>query len=295
VADADDTDGPHARIAADPADRPYQRPAQDTFWRPALLALVAAAMLAALAWYVIETRDARAPAALAPSKTAEKPAAGPAQPPAIQHPLPAPSPADSASLPKLDVSDALLRQALVQLIGHDAFDALVYPSALVRRIVATVDNLPRRSAPRRVMPVNPVPGAFGVSGQGNDVAISAQNSARYAPYVRALESVDAAALIAAYVHAYPLFQQAYRELGYADGYFNDRLVAALEDLLAAPEIGAPVKLLRPKVLYEFADPALETASAGQKIMLRMGVDNARRVKAKLREIRQALAAAAASR
>ena len=97
------------------------------------------------------------------------------------------------------------------------------------------------------------------------------------------------------MRAYPLFQQAYRELGYPDGYFNDRLVVALEDMLAAPETGAPVKLVRPKVVYEFADPALETASAGQKIMIRMGADNARRVKAKLKEIRQSLAAAGASR
>ena len=203
------------------------------------------------------------------------------------------SPAES--LPKLDVSDAMLRQDLVRLIGREAFDALVYPSTLVRRIVATIDNLPRRAAPRRMMPLNPVPGAFKVSGQGDQTEIAADNSARYAPYVRALESVDAAALVAVYLRAYPLFQQAYRELGYPDGYFNDRLVAALEDMLAAPEIGAPVKLVRPKVFYEFADPALETASAGQKIMIRMGADNARRVKAKLKEIRQSLAAAGASR
>lgn len=258
-----------------------------------MLALAAVAVLGALVWYVIEARDARAPATPAPPETAGAPAARPVGPPAIQHPLPIPSPADS--LPKLDVSDAMLRQDVVRLIGREAFDALVYPSTLVRRIVATVDNLPRRAAPRRMMPVNPVPGPFRAAGQGEESEIAAENAARYAPYVRALESVDAAALVAAYVRAYPLFQQAYRELGYPDGYFNDRLVAALEDMLAAPETGAPVKLVRPKVVYEFADPALETASAGQKIMIRMGADNARRVKAKLKEIRQSLAAAGASR
>ncbi len=293
MAEPDDADGPPARIAADPADRPRLRSEHDTFARNAMLALAVIAALGALVWYVIGMRDARVPAAPVPAKTADKLAAQPAGPPAIQHPLPAPSPA--VSLPKLDVSDAMLREELVRLIGREAFDALVYPSTLVRRIVATVDNLPRRAAPRRVMPVNPVPGAFRVSGQGDGMAIAAENSARYAPYVRALESVDAAALVAVYLRAYPLFQQAYRELGFPDGYFNDRLVAALEDLLAAPDISAPVKLVRPKVLYEFADPALEEASAGQKIMIRMGADNARRVKAKLKEIRQSLATAGASR
>jgi hypothetical protein len=44
------------------------------------------------------------------------------------------------------------------------------------------------------------------------------------------------------------------------------------------------------VLYQFADPELEGLSAGQKIMLRMGAENAAKVKAKLREIRRELSA-----
>jgi hypothetical protein len=58
-----------------------------------------------------------------------------------------------------------------------------------------------------------------------------------------------------------------------------------------PELAAPVKLLRPGVLYEFADPDLETRSAGEKILLRMGPENAARVKPKLWEIRRDLLAA----
>jgi hypothetical protein len=46
--------------------------------------------------------------------------------------------------------------------------------------------------------------------------------------------------------------------------------------------------VRPKVLYEFADPDLEKRSWGQKAMIRMGPPNERVVKAKLREIRALL-------
>ena len=84
-----------------------------------------------------------------------------------------------------------------------------------------------------------------------------------------MEAVEAKRLVAAYVRLYPLFQTAYQELGYPNGYFNDRLVQAIDDLLAAPDIAAP-RLVQPKVLYEFADADLEERSAGQKIMLRMG-------------------------
>ena len=88
---------------------------------------------------------------------------------------------------------------------------------------------------------------------------------------------------------YPLFQQSYRDLGYPKGYFNDRLIAAMDDLLATPEPKAPLQLTQDKVLYQFADPDLERRSAGQKVMLRIGTENARAVKAKLREFRAAVA------
>jgi hypothetical protein len=41
-------------------------------------------------------------------------------------------------------------------------------------------------------------------------------------------------------------------------------------------------------VYLFVDEDLEALTAGQKIMLRMGNENAARVKSKLSEIRQAL-------
>jgi hypothetical protein len=102
------------------------------------------------------------------------------------------------------------------------------------------------------------------------------------------EVVDIKKFVAAYVHYYPLFQQEYQNLGYPSGYFNDRLVEAIDDMLAAPEISGPVRFIRPKVIYLFVDPELEALSAGKKIMIRMGSENASRIKTKLREVRSEL-------
>jgi hypothetical protein len=102
--------------------------------------------------------------------------------------------------------------------------------------------------------------------------------------------IDARKLVTVYVHFYPLFEQEYRELGYPSGHFNDRLIDAIDDLLQTPDVAAPLELVQPKVLYEFADPELESLSAGQKIMLRMGADNAVLIKSKLVEIRSLLVA-----
>jgi hypothetical protein len=138
----------------------------------------------------------------------------------------------------------------------------------------------------RLLPVRSVSGRFATAGSGDGITIGADNAARYAPYVSMAEAVDAKTLAALYMRFYPLFQEAYRELGYPNGYFNDRLVEAIDDVLAAPVVQAPIKLTQPKVLYEFADPDLERRSAGQKIMMRMGSDNAARVKAKLAQFRR---------
>ena len=206
--------------------------------------------------------------------------------PRILHPLPE-APAPAAPLPPLASSDSLIADTLTGLFGRDAYARFFYPEGLVRRFVATIDNLPRKTAAAQLMPVKPVPGKFDVSGNEKGIEVSVGNALRYRPYVLAMEAVEAKRLVAAYVRLYPLFQTAYQELGYPQGYFNDRLVQAIDDLLAAPDIAAP-RLVQPKVLYQFAEADLEERSAGQKIMLRMGSANAARVKDKLRAIRREL-------
>jgi hypothetical protein len=139
----------------------------------------------------------------------------------------------------------------------------------------------------------PVAGQFLATGEGENYLTNPDNLRRYKSYVLLSDAVDAQKLVAVYTRFYPLFQQEYVNLGYPQGYFNDRLVEAIDDLLAAPEIPGAIKLVRPKVMYRFADPQLEELSAGQKIMIRMGVENAVRIKARLREVRQELTGQAA--
>lgn len=253
---------------------------------PWLLAAAFALGAMALGYYFYLTDQRKLPPeALAPAAApiAAPAPAGTDAPPAVRHPLAA---APEPSLPALEHSDAMARESLIGLLGGKAFDELVIPVQLVSRIVATVDNLPRPTAPRRAIPLAPVPGAFVAGGA---------NEARYAPYIRVLEAIDARSLVQRYVRAYPLFQRAYEELGFPGRHFNDRLVEAIDDLLAAPELSAAPELVQAKVLYEFADAGLEQRSAGQKILLRMGTANAQRVKAKLGEIRREILAASERR
>ena len=208
----------------------------------------------------------------------------------ILHPVP-PSTVGPAPqpLPPLDESDPRVGEELLALVGPEATSGLFVANELARRFVATVDNLPRRQLPLAQRPVQAAPGTFIVGGEDGAPVLDTANYARYAPFVRLAGTLQAEAVVAAYQRLYPLFQQAYEQLGYPDRYFNDRLIAAIDDLLAAPEIEGVVELTRPNVLYEFADPTLEARSAGQKIMIRIGPANARLLKGKLRELRALLA------
>jgi hypothetical protein len=228
------------------------------------------------------------------SQPQAEPAAAPQAEPAIRYPIESSASADdSATLPSLGQSDPPLRDALLSLFGQ-SLDQVFNSKDIVRRVVATMDNLPREHVSLRLMPVKPVTGAPVIERQGDNLVLGSANAARYGSYVRLAEVAPTAPLVALYVQFYPLFQEQYEELGYPGKYFNDRVVQVIDHLLSTPDLTRPAALTQPKVLYQFADPDLEALSAGQKILLRVGPENAAKLKAKLREIRSAIVSNAAA-
>jgi hypothetical protein len=207
--------------------------------------------------------------------------------PAIRYPIP-----ESADkpLPSLEQSDSTALAALADIFGKNAANKLFVNQEVIRRFVVTVDSLPREVISAQLQPTTRVPGQLRISGKGLTRNLSSANYTRYTPFIRVAEAVDAKTFTSTYIDLYPLFQQAYRDLGYPNGYFNDRLVEVIDHMLEAPEIDGPIALIQPHIFYKFADPKLQSLSAGHKLMLRIGNDNAARVKGKLREIRSELVA-----
>jgi hypothetical protein len=229
-----------------------------------------------------------APVVAPPPVRAQQPAAPQAPKPEVR-PVAQQAPAQPP-LPKVAESDDFMLEILSGLVNDKSLMNLFHTERIVHNMVATIDNLPHSKAPRSVMPLRGPGGKFTVAGADGAWTISPNNAARYTPYVKLAQAVDTKQLVQVYIRIYPLFQQAYEQLGYPGKYFNDRLMETLDDLLDAPEVKGPVKLVRPNVMYLYADPELEAASAGQKILIRMGSTNAAKIKAKLTEIKQELAA-----
>ncbi|HEY4646455.1 MAG TPA: DUF3014 domain-containing protein [Steroidobacteraceae bacterium] len=209
----------------------------------------------------------------------------------IQNPVPA-GEAGEAPLPALNESDAAVRESLVGLLGEDAVAQFLVPKDVVRHFVVTIDNLSRKKVAVNMRPVTATPGEFATAGEGDNVTLDPANYARYTPLVQIIGATDSKQVAALYTRFYPLLQQAYENLGYPSAYFNDRLVEVIDHLLETPEINGPIKLVQPRVYFEFADPALESRSAGQKLLIRMGNENAAVIKAKLTELRAEVAAKA---
>ncbi|WP_045728932.1 DUF3014 domain-containing protein [Xanthomonas sp. GPE 39] len=265
--------------------------------------LVAVLVAAAAAWLF---RDALsgllqrvAPASPAPTSAPvaaaapSAPAAAVAPPPPpIQHPIDAAAAdAADAAIPSLAESDAAAWAELTKLAGGDSPLALLLRDHLIQRLVTMVDNLTQRRVTTRALALTAVPGALQVSKEASGAqVITEANAQRYAPYVQAFTHADPKALVAAYRRFYPLFQQAYVELGYPHGYFNDRLVQVIDHLLQTPLPSAPLAVVSDPVhgKFRFVDPALESLSVGQKALLRLGPTQAAAVKAQLRALRAGL-------
>lgn len=262
--------------------------------------VIGLAALVGAYWWLYGNADVAAPyeptSANATLPGDEPEFAEPEAEPAIAHPMPEPEP-DGVALPELENSDEAAMGDARQLFGPAAIDRWIIPRELIRRAVLFVDSLDREALPMWLRPLRRVPGGFdvvtpdsGVS-QEQAIQIAQANARRYAPLITMLEQVDMSALAAAYRRYYPLFQDAYARIGNPRArYFNDRLVGIIDHLLATPVVDEPIALVRPKVLYLYADPELEALSSGQKAMLRMGRENAARVQARLREFRSAITA-----
>jgi len=252
----------------------------------ALLVLVAG-LAAYLFWPSGQPEPAGVPVAVASLPVPPAPIVQPAESPAAKSPPP--PPVSQLPLPPLTGSDGLVLEKLAGLGVNQTLMALLRPGQIIQNIVVTVDNLPRQRVPAKVMPFKSPQGKFLVSDAAGQLTVSPDNAKSYVPYVNLAKAVDTRKLVRLYVWLYPLFQQAYAKLGYPGRNFNDQLIETVDDLLFAPTIGEPIRLNQPKYFYLFADTELEALSIGQKIMLRLGSENEKVVKNKLREIKQELA------
>ena len=268
-------------------------------------------VLGAIAWYLYENLQEPAvePAPvveLAPQpepETVTEPAGAEPEVAVSEPPpsLPEPPP-EEEPLPPLGESDPYVSETLGELVGEAAVMRYFAGENVVHKAVATIDALSARQVPKPILAIhgpsgeypavpNPDPATVIRDEAGDPVPQYLSDPAahaRYTPYVEMLEAVQPARFVGLLRENESLFDEAFQQLGYVDGRFETRLRSVIDELLATPQVDEPLRLMKPEAYYLFVDEDLEALNAGQKILLRMGADNAARVKSWLEEVRAAL-------
>ncbi|MFB2650886.1 DUF3014 domain-containing protein [Shewanella mangrovisoli] len=192
-------------------------------------------------------------------------------------------------VPSLPESDAFVHQKALAIIKNNVVGSSLVNQDLARQFVVFVDNLAQGDLARKVSPVKGPEKLFTVSEITSKVYLNPESYHRYDAYATVIASMDEQTLMHTYKQLTPLFDEAFAELGYSNAKFNDRMLQAIKIMLAAPIIEEPIELSSISVNYRFVDPNLEALPSAQKLMIRMGPENTRKVKAALRKLENQLA------
>jgi len=189
---------------------------------------------------------------------------------------------------ELGKSDDLVRQMVKEISSHPKLAAWLQSRDLVRKFTAAVDNIANGLSPKKQVDFFAPGGPYKAVKRGNQYIPDPSSYGRYNPAVDVFISLDPKACANLFRAFKPLFQDAYKELGYPDSDFEDTLVRAIIELLKTPVVEREIPLEKSVVTFRMLDPRLEGLSEAQKHLLRMGPENAGAVQLKLREIAQAL-------
>ncbi len=257
---------------------PGPRPSQRMPWWPA--ALIVIALLAALVAYFWLRKGAE------PEVVVETPAPEAAAPVAAAAEETPPAPA--WDLPPLEESDDFLRDVAARLSSHPEWLAWIATDDLVRRFVAAVDEVARGELPAAQLAFLSPKRGFPTPARGAATQLGAESFQRYTRLAAVVSGIDARGAVDLYRRLEPLLERAYRDLGYPDAHFERTLAKAVKVVLDTPDPGRTLNLEPALRSYKFVDPELESLPAVQKLLLRMGPENAAAVKRKLREIAREL-------
>lgn len=268
-------------------------------WGLALLVVV----LAGGGWYYL-TRD-ETPQQSEEQAAVSLPDTEPEQPLPTEAPVPEPEPQPVVTpqtqpavatpttppqepLPALAESDKFVHDKVVKMSDGMDINPLLNENDMVRQFVVFVDNLAQGELARKTSPMKAPTQKFTVSDITNKTYLDPDSYHRYDVYADFISGLNDEQLLATYKQMLPLLDKAFTELGYPNITFNQRLQQAIKVLLATPIIEEPIELYSISVNYKFVDPKLEALPDAQKLLIRMGPDNTRKLKKVLRRLQPLL-------
>lgn len=245
----------------------------------AAAALVLVIAAAVLVWWLTTRRSTPEPVEMA----------APASPPSS---LPLAAAPRTTTLPPLGELDPAFRELVRALTSSALVERWLATTDLARQTAALVHGAATGRTPLRLLsPLRPG-GAFQVLERSGRTVIAPASHARFNAMADVIVSVDPRAVAEAYRTLIPRLEDAHDELGAPETSFDASFTRVLTQLIDTPVPDGPIAVVPRGGLYVFADPSLESLTSAQKLLLRSGPDNARRIQQRLRELREALSAPA---
>ncbi len=199
-------------------------------------------------------------------------------------------PQPEVKMPALDQSDDFVRQMLRNLSPHGKLGEWLRIKNIIRVFVAAVDNIANGKSPRPQLGFLSPGQAFQVNEKGDRIYLDPKGYERFDIVADAFVSFNSSRAVQVYQKLKPLFQEAYRELGYPQKDFHTTFIQAMKRILDTPIVEREVLLKEEGkgLNYVFIDEGLENMSEVQKHLLRMGPRNTQKIQQKVREITLAL-------
>lgn len=188
------------------------------------------------------------------------------------------------TLPQLNQSDEFVHQQTLEAFKGLSINDILLNKNLARQFVVFVDNLAHGELARKSSPLIGPKQHFDALDVTDKIYLDPDSYHRYDMYAELLETMNSKAVISTYRLLTPILNDAFSELGYEDVTFNQRVKKAIKEVLNAPIIEQPIELTSISVNYKFKDADIESLPDAQKLMIRMGPKNTRKVKTALRRI-----------
>ncbi|MCX6565292.1 MAG: DUF3014 domain-containing protein [Candidatus Aminicenantes bacterium] len=188
----------------------------------------------------------------------------------------------------LDRSDEAVRTLVGEISRNPVLTHWLQSKDLLRRCVAAVDNIANGQSPRTQFDFFVPAGPFKILVRGSETYLDSGSYARYNAAADVFDTLSPEGCARAYGMCRDLLRQAYRELGYPEGDFNQVLYRAIIEILRTPVLEDPIAVRKNVTTYFFKDAKLEELDDVQKHLIRMGPENLQLIQVKLREIALAL-------
>jgi hypothetical protein len=182
----------------------------------------------------------------------------------------------------LDESDDIVREEASELSNTTHWQTWLGTQQSIRKFVQFMENVSRGKVPHKYFKFLAPSGQMTVDEMPNkEYSLDSKSYKRYNQFANTIDSLDTEALVYTYTMLKPFIETAWDEMKTPGQSFDEVVLKAIKQVQTAPAIREEIRLIRPSVMYKFADTRLEQLNAVSKQMLRMGPRNTRIIQKKL--------------